>query len=149
MIRTLGRNGPKVIQVDMAPPPSACELHEVSAEILQLHDDMDKLHQIIAQKGDLDGVFNFAHKMIDKAKAFQEAVTQKNKQVVVHPNKVELPDKLYTELETIIKILVRLAEALMAANSETGPDDPATGAQASPAAAPPPMIYVIRGDRLE
>ena len=147
MIRTLGRNGPKVIQVDMAPPPPPSdEQHEASAGILELHDDMDKLHQIIAQKGGLDGVFNFAHKMIDKAKAFQEAVTQKTKQVVVHPNKVELPDKLYTELETIIKILVRLAEALMAANSETGPDDPATGAQASSAAAPPQMIYVIRGD---
>jgi hypothetical protein len=139
MIRTLGRNGPKVIQVDMAaPPPPACEQHEVGAEILQLHDDMDKLHQIIAQ-GDLDGVFNFAHKMIDKAKAFQEAVTQKAKQVV-HPNKVELPDKLYAQLEAITNILIHLVEAMVAANSQAGPDDPATGARA------PPLIYVIRAD---
>jgi hypothetical protein len=147
MIKTLGRNGPKVIQVDMAPPPpSGDERHEVSAEILQLHDDMDKLHQIIAQKGDLDGVFDFAHKMIDKAKAFQEAAKQKAKQVV-HPNKVELPDKLYAELEAIINVLVRLAEALMAANSQAGPDDPVTGTRASTAAAAPPqMMYVIRGD---
>lgn len=146
MIRTLGRNGPKVIQVDMAPPPPpACEQHEVSAEILQLHDDMDKLHQFIAQKGGLDGVFDFAHKMIDKAKAFKEAATQKAKQVV-HPNKVELPDKLYNELEAIVGILIRLVDAMVAANGQPAPDDPATGAQASAAAAPPQMIYVIRGD---
>jgi hypothetical protein len=148
MIKTLGKNGPKVIQVDMTAPQPVHEPTEGELQILELHNDLERLQQIIA-RGEMDGKFDQAKEMIKKAQKFMVKKVQNFKQAMQPKVTVDLPDKLYDELEAILDILIHLVQAITSAGGQAGPDDTNGPQQSSSAAdvqeAPGPLVYVIRG----
>lgn len=152
MIRTLGRNGPKIIQVEITVPPAVYEPTDTELSLQQLKDDLNELQTHIAQKKGLDGaMWDNVKDLLKKGGKVLTKVKDKIKDVA-RPAQVELPQKMYEELETIIQILLALVDAMHNANSQSTDPDPASTSTESTSGdktiqdenAAPSMVYVIR-----
>lgn len=163
MIKTIGRGGPKVIQLDIKVPPPIYEPTEEELKIMQLRDDMNQIQERVA-RGELDGIWDQAKDMLYKAKKAMNKITggkdteeesEKPRHyetpvhhpVVAPPHaSVELPAKLYEELELIINLLIALVNAMNNANAQTQDADstPSPPDETPQAETASPMVYVIR-----
>ena len=146
MISSQGKNGSKIIHVDIVVPPTVHEHMEEELELLAVSQELDQLADLAA-RGEVDaGFFDKAKAAVKKVKEAtdkaKEAVKKYKDKVFKKPDYKEVPedkthhassapapqhvvvdfsDKYYTHMENMVKALVKLIES-MGKPQDTGGD---------------------------
>ena len=100
MITSQGKNGPKIIHVDIVRPLPVIVPTETELETKALHAELDLIEEAIKQGAELDGIIDRAKEAYKKAKAqikkVKDAATEKAKKVI---NKAKGGDSSHHEVK--------------------------------------------------
>ena len=156
MISSQGKNGSKIIHVDIVVPPTVHEHMEEELELLAVSQELDQLADLAA-RGEVDaGFFDKAKAVVKKVKdatnKAKETVKKYKDKVFKKPDYKEVPedkthhassapapqhvvvdfsDKYYTHMENMVKALVKLIES-MGRSVENKEQDTGGGAAVNP-----------------